>query len=224
MNTEATGRRNAARPAVKWFAFLLLLLLPASAFARKQAPLQLRSGDLIFQDLDCGPMCDAIEEVTTGYKGNRFSHVGLVHETDSALMVIEAVGGGVRQIPLDSFMHRTAHTMYVGRVKKPYRHLIPEAMAFALRQLGKPYDDAFIYGNDKYYCSELIYDAFKAANQDKDFFTLEPMTFKQPGAAAFYPVWINYYRELGTEIPEGKPGCNPGGLSRSPRLDIVGTL
>jgi len=38
----------------------------------------LQPGDLLFQDLDCGPLCDAIEKVTTGYQGANFSHVGIV--------------------------------------------------------------------------------------------------------------------------------------------------
>ncbi|MHC4724324.1 MAG: hypothetical protein ACYS9V_08765 [Planctomycetota bacterium] len=37
-----------------------------------------KEGDLLFQDLDCGPLCDAIEKVTTGYQGSNFSHVGIL--------------------------------------------------------------------------------------------------------------------------------------------------
>lgn len=206
--------------------YLIAVILTCSVsitFGQKNAS-SLESGDLIFQDLDCGGMCDAIEAVTQGYSGKKFSHVGLVNETDSGTMIIEAVGAGVRMIPLDSFSKRTNNKMYVGRLKKQYRSLIPEAIQFSVQQLGKAYDDAFIYGNDQYYCSELIYDAFLHANNNKPFFRLEPMTFKKPGSDEYFPVWVEYYQKLGTKIPEGEPGCNPGGLSRSDKIDIVKQL
>lgn len=199
-----------------------MLFLGMTAHARKVLPFPLMPGDLIFQDLDCGGMCDAIEEVTQGFDGKRFSHVGLVVTTGDTIQVIEAIGPGVRTVSLEDFLKRSAHPVFVGRVQEADSPLVKEAVAFALQQLGKPYDDAFIYGNGKYYCSELIYDAFKYANKERPFFELEPMTFKQPGKTDFYPVWIDYYQKLGVDIPEGAPGCNPGGLSRSSKIKIIG--
>jgi hypothetical protein len=209
---------------MKYPLILLFLLLGMNVKSSAQQKIQLKSGDLIFQDLDCGGMCDAIEAVTQGYDGHKFSHVGLVNRMGKTITVIEALGGGVRMIPLDSFVKRTKNTMYVGRVKKQYTRYVKKAITFSVKQIGLPYDDAFIYNNGKYYCSELIYDAFLYANHNKPFFTLEPMTFKKPSSSEYFPVWVDYYKKLGTAIPEGKPGCNPGGLSRSDKIDIVGTL
>ena len=39
---------------------------------------KLQEGDLLFQDLDSSPICDAIELVTPGYHGSNFSHIGLI--------------------------------------------------------------------------------------------------------------------------------------------------
>lgn len=203
---------------------LLLLLTGIHGFAQKQDKFHFESGDLIFQNLDCGDMCDAIEQVTEGYNGLKFSHVGLVNRIGKTVMVIEAVGGGVRMIPVDSFLKRTSDKMYVGRVKKQYTRFIKKAVTFSVKQIGKPYDDAFVYDNGKYYCSELIYDAFKYAFHNKPFFRLEPMTFKQPGSPDYFPVWISYYKKLGVPVPEGAPGCNPGGLSRSGQINIIAEL
>lgn len=111
--------------------------------------------------------------------------------------------------------------MVHARLKKEYLKLIPSAITFALKQLDKPYDDEFLYNNGKYYCSELLYDAFAFANMGKPFFELQPMTFKQPQASTYFPVWIEYYKKLNIEIPEGKPGINPGGISRSAKIDIL---
>ncbi|MNH32031.1 hypothetical protein D3C79_924480 [compost metagenome] len=140
-------------------------------------------------------------------------------KADSAY-IIEAIGAKVQLTPIDKFTGRTNHKIYVGRVKEDYMKIAEEAVAFSLSKLNVPYDDEFIYDNDKYYCSELIYDAFMSANKNKPFFKLEPMTFKKPGTSEFYPAWISYYKELGVEIPEAKPGINPGGISRSEKIEI----
>lgn len=209
---------------MKYALIFLLLLTQSFAFSQAKEKFNFESGDLIFQNLDCGDMCDAIEQVTEGYAGNKFSHVGLVNRMGKTITVIEAVGVGVRMIPLDSFLKRTNNKMYVGRVKKQYTRFIKKAVTFSVKQIGKSYDDAFIYDNGKYYCSELIYDAFQYANHNKPFFRLEPMTFKKPGSTEYFPVWVDYYKKLGVAIPEGKPGCNPGGLSRSDKIEIVGEI
>ena len=204
------------------FAFsFLLILFSGSIFAQIPAGLKLKTGDFIFQDLDCGPLCDAIEQVTKSYGGRHFSHIGLVSIQRDSIFIIEAIGKEVQLTPIAAFMARTKNPMLIGRVKAKYMQIADDAVAWALQQKGIPYDDEFLYDNKKYYCSELIYDAFKKANGGKDFFVLEPMTFKQPGSGEFFPVWVEYYKKLGIEIPEAKPGINPGGISTSSRIGIL---
>lgn len=200
---------------------LFFILLANSLFAQKT---ELKDGDLIFQDMDCGPLCDAIEAVTEGYGENDFSHMGMVYYRNDTIFVIEAAGSTVRLTPLSEFSKNTNKPMYVGRLKKKYEKLIPQAVSFSLKQLGVPYDDFYVYNNNAYYCSELIYDAFKHANKGKPFFELQPMTYKEPGTDEFFPAWVEYYKSINAAIPEGLPGCNPGGMSASDKLDIVGTL
>ncbi|KAA5532364.1 hypothetical protein F0919_16355 [Taibaiella lutea] len=203
---------------------LLCLLFSFSSTAQTLHKSDLKPGDLIFQNLDCGPMCDAIEAVTEGVQGQDFSHVAMVCKQGDSLVVIEAIGKGVHYTSIADFSKRSTNKMYVGRVKARYKELIASAGLFAEKQNGIPYDDEFIYDNGKYYCSELIYDAYKFANHNRPFFTLYPMTYKQPSSKEFFPVWIDYFKKLNKQIPEGKPGCNPGGLSRSDKIDIIGTL
>ena len=183
--------------------------------------LKLKSGDLVFQDLDCGPLCEAIEEVTISYGNRHFSHLGLVYVKGDSTFLLEAIGKAVQLTPLSVFTKRTNHPMLVGRVKKQFEPIVKNAVDFAISQLGVPYDDEFLYKNGKYYCSELIYDAFKTSNGGKDFFVLQPMTFKRPGSGKFFPVWISYYKNLGIAIPEAQPGINPGGISTSSLIDIL---
>ncbi|NBL64627.1 hypothetical protein GV828_05360 [Flavobacterium sp. NST-5] len=204
---------------------ILLLFLFSSIISNAQINVsQLKTGDLIFQDMDCGPLCDAIEAVTQGYQDNDFSHMGLVLKKNDSIFIIEAAGSAVRLTPLEKFSKNTKKPMFIGRVKKKYQKLIPETIDFSLAQMGVPYDDDYVYDNGKYYCSELIYDAFKKANNDKPFFQLFPMTYKKPGTTEFFPAWVDYYKTIGSEIPEGKPGCNPGGMSTSNKIKILGTL
>lgn len=180
----------------------------------------LQAGDLLFQS-GKGGLSNAIEAVTEGAGGYNFSHVGmLVPDSSGCLRVIEAVSDGVQLTPVDTFLRRSARVA-LGRVKDGYKPLLPAAIAFALRQTGKPYDEEYIYGNGKYYCSELIYDAFLVANNHIPFFTLEPMTFKSPATGAFLEEWVQHYQQLNRPVPEGELGCNPGGLSRSGKIEIA---
>jgi len=186
-----------------------------------------KPGDLLFQDLDGGPLCDAIEAVTEGVRGAKFSHVGIAaRANDGQGIVIEAGGGGVKTTPLEQFLARSRDAkgrpkVLVGRLRPELAHLIPRALEEAAALLGKPYDKVFAVGNDSYYCSELVYEAFRRANGGRPAFELAPMTFKDPATGATMPTWVEYYRKLNAPIPEGQPGINPGGISRSPLLRIV---
>ncbi len=204
----------------------LLLVLVADASAQKWTQFEYKTGDLLFQDLDCGGLCDAIETVTPGHKGRKFSHVGLVYVNRDSVWVIEAIGKGVQLTRLDHFMLRSTKgrnkpKVVVGRMDASYSRLHGRALGFALQQIGKDYDKEFIYGNGRYYCSELIYDAYKSANDGEPIFRLPPMTFKDPANNNYFPAWEEYYKELNVEIPEGKPGCNPGSLANEPSVQIV---
>lgn len=199
------------------------------AFSQQKLNFEFKSGDLLFQDLDCGGLCDAIEAVTVGVNGKNFSHIGLVYVKQDSVFVIEAIGKDVHLTPIDTFIYRNTDSaghpkIVIARLRKNYQYLNNKAISFALHQLGTPYDDAFIYNNGKYYCSELIYDAYKYANKGKAFFSLQPMTFKNPSTGKTFDAWKKYYALLHTKIPEGKPGCNPGSISRSNKIEIISSL
>lgn len=186
----------------------------------------IREGDLLFQDLDCEGLCEAIETVTEGVDGKNFSHCAMVVSIKDELKVVEAIGNKVQLNSLENFFKRSGDTsevknITVGRMKKEFQDLIQGASNFALKQVGAPYDEPFLLNNGKWYCSELLYEGYKAANGGKEVFQLFPMTFKDPKTDDFFPAWVEYYEELGQDIPEGALGLNPGSISRSDKIEVL---
>ena len=198
---------------------LVAMALSAPYIAHAQ-----QHGDFLFQDLDCGPLCDAIEAVTPAFDGRHFSHVGLVERRGDSLYVVEAISrGGVVRTPLAGFLSRAVDSsgrpaFTSMRLAPQHADLLGRALAFCDSAMGTPYDEVYLLDNGAYYCSELLYEAFRAANDGEAFFALHPMTFRRPGGRAFDPAWVAYYEALGTSIPEGQPGSNPGGLAVGGRL------
>ncbi len=187
----------------------------------------LQEGDLLFTDEDCGPFCDAIEKVTHGIDGAKFSHVGMIIKNRrNQLVVMEAITKGVLETPIDSFLLRSQDEqkqpkVLVGRLKPAFLALIPAAAQYVKERIGKSYDTVFDINNDQYYCSELLYYAFKNANNGTPIFQLRPMTFKDPDTEKTFPIWEDYFEKLNYPIPEDQPGLNPGSMSRSLYIDIV---
>jgi hypothetical protein len=165
-------------------------------------------------------MCDAIEAVTEGANGKDYSHCAMVIRENNSLKVIEAIGEGVVVTSLQDFVRRSSK-IQVARFKQADNAFLQRAIRYAISLKGKPYDDVFLLNNDRYYCSELLYEAFKVANFGKEVFELSPMTFKEPNTHEFYPVWVDYYSQLKCPIPEGKPGLNPGSISKSKNLELL---
>lgn len=180
----------------------------------------LRSGDLLF----FAPAKDnAITKVTQGIGDVAIDHVAIVHRTNSSITTIEAVHRGVVEMPIDSTWARTrqkSETVIVGRINGGLD--IPASIARALQHLGKPYDFFFEPSDSAIYCSELVQKAFVDIEGKPVFHTI-PMSFHTPDGKIL-PYWTEYYRRAGKTVPEGAPGTNPGQLSRSRRLIILGRL
>ena len=200
----------------KYFYLLFISILSCNA------DFQLQEGDLLFQDLDSSPLCDAIELVTPGYKGANFSHIGFIISDDGKLKVLEAIPPKIILSKIEDFLNRSFDKngkpkVIVGRLKNQHKNSIPSAISFAKKQLGVKYDDVFLIENNSYYCSELIYEAFKKDS----IFQLQPMTFLHPENKDTLATWKNYYAKLEVKIPQNEPGINPGIMSLSNKIEIV---
>ena len=126
---------------------------------------RLQEGDLLFQDLDSSPICEAIELVTPGYNGANLSHIGMIVRDGDELKVLEAIPPKVTLTEIDNFLTRSQDKsrrpkVFVGRLKHQYRNSIAPAIQFAKNRLGADYDELFLMNNNRYYCSELLYESF----------------------------------------------------------------
>ena len=178
-----------------------------------------QNGDFVFVYGDTSSFDDAIVSVSKSPKNIDFSHVGIVHCTDSGIFIIEAITQGVCYTPIDIFLYRNLNTkIQIARLKDDFQRYIPYAITNVLTRLGKKYDFNFDLKNDSYYCSELLYLAFVEASGDTLFFETPPMTFIDKTTNEFHKYWVTYFKELNIDIPEGKPGLNPNGMSFSDKL------
>ena len=201
--------------------YILFFLIPFFFSCAKQS---FQVGDIFFQDLDCGPPCQAIEAVTSGYQGAQLSHCAIITSVGTSnhdTILTEAIGETVTQTTLHDFLNRS-NKVFVGRLIDKYQYMIPDAITYIQTDLnGKPYDYIFDITDDTYYCSEIIYEGLKKADNTQELFSLKPMTFNEPGTDMPFVHWVDYYEDLGQPIPEGELGLNPGGMSRSDAIEII---
>ena len=201
--------------------YILFFLIPFFFSCAKQS---FQVGDIFFQDLDCGPPCQAIEAVTSGYQGAQLSHCAIITSVGTSnhdTILTEAIGETVTQTTLHDFLNRS-NKVFVGRLIDEYQYMIPDAITYIQTDLnGKPYDYIFDINDDTYYCSEIIYEGLKKADNTQELFSLKPMTFNEPGTDMPFVHWVDYYEDLGHPIPEGALGLNPGRMSRSDAIEII---
>jgi hypothetical protein len=201
----------------------LILPLFAALFLFNNCSQTLHSGDLIFVTSENSDFEKSIVEVTkTKDKTLNFTHVGIINVTDSGIFVIEAAPQkGVVYLSFSAFKEENIKgVLYAGKLKSKYKKYTKDVLNRAFSHLGKEYDYAFDFENDLYYCSELVYDAYAHASGDPHFFFFFNMTFKKEGTDEILPYWVEYFEKLNISVPEGKPGINPNGLSRSEKLIV----
>ncbi|MDX5427127.1 MAG: hypothetical protein LPK46_03035 [Bacteroidota bacterium] len=187
----------------------------------------LRAGDILFQDLDCGDICEAIERVTHGYADADISHMGVISSIDeNGIKVFESYSEGVVETPLEEFLGRSEDKkgrpkVMVGRLKPHWNPYIKSFLKGVDEWKGKPYDPTYTMDNSSFYCAEVIYLLFNEKGHSNNPFIPQPMTFKDPESGEFFPVWVRHYEDLGIPIPEGEQGLNPAAMSRSDALNII---
>ena len=207
------------------FKLVIFFLFFSGLIACKQhvSQIVLHSGDLLFRGASSENISEAIDKVTQTSAATHFSHVGIVEVLNTGICVLHASPvGGTCEVSIKEFLHpkRDSVTVIAYRLKDQWQSAVPTAIKKAKQMLGKPYNFSYIMTDTTHYCSEFVYLAFA----EDSVFELNPMTFKDPKTHDFSPAWIEYYQEMGLDIPEGMPGCNPNGLAASPKLERLGII
>jgi len=97
---------------------------------------------------------------------------------------------------------------------------IAAAVRRARSFLGVPYDYSYRPGREKLYCSELVWESYRAED-GTPLFTARPMNFR--AADGTMPqFWTELFAKAGEEIPEGVPGTNPNDMARESILECAG--
>jgi hypothetical protein len=184
VETTPTNPTHANRPRFRWLwsIFGLVVALPLSltlmwagtgawnAWAAYAGYLKYepKEGDVIFQSLPHGSVVWAIEGVT----GSPYSHCGIVCSRNGQWIVYEAYRG-VSATPLRTFLLRGRGGGFaVYRLREQYRGHIPETLRCCEKYLGRPYDIRYRMDDEKIYCSELVFKAFRDATDGQQLGTL----------------------------------------------------
>ena len=143
-------------------ATLGLVLLFGSSFSSELLEKEdWQNGDIVFQDSD-GFQSAAIRLATN----SSYSHCGIVLSINEEWMVLEAVQP-VRVTPVKQWIAQGTNNKYVKKRLKEsdlLTHKVENKMwATGKSFIGKNYDIYFGWGDDKLYCSELVWKIYHRA-------------------------------------------------------------
>jgi len=208
--------------------FLFSVVLFSCNRNLKNSKFEIKEGDLLFQNTGTGEIDNAIKDVTATSLSKNYSHVGIAMKKDEKWFVVEAIPKeGICQTPLIKFLNRNKNKFNksqtkVARLDNYYQAYISKAIAYGIERINTPYDDDFLWDDDSYYCSELVYKMFSSQDLPKDSipFLTHPMTFNDSKGNPM-PSWKNYYKIRNQPIPEGIKGTNPNLMASSPLIKFV---
>jgi len=195
---------------------------------QKNNNFELKQGDLLFQNTGTGEIDNAIKEVTATSFSKNYSHVGMALQKDEKWFVVEAIPkDGISLTPLVQFLNRNKNKFNksqttVARLDSYYQPYISSAIAYGIERINTPYDEIFLWDDNSYYCSELVYKMFSSQDLPTDSipFLTHPMTFSDSTGNPM-PSWVSYYETRNQPIPEGIEGTNPNLMASSPHIQFV---
>lgn len=175
----------------------------------------LHPGDLLFEAGADSRMTEAIRAATGRNGALNFTHVAIAVGSERADSIIEATSeGGVRIVALNEFLARAGKIgarpgVVAMRLRDTAR--VGAAVRRARSFLGQPYDYAYRPDNGWMYCSELVWESYRAAD-GTPLFRAQPMRFR--AADGTMPAfWSELFAALGEPVPEGVPGTNPNDMA-----------
>ena len=208
--------------------FFISSIILSSCNNQKNIDFKLKQGDLLFQNTGTDKIDNAIKEVTATSMAKNYSHVGMAMEKEGQWFVLEAIPKeGICQTPLTKFLNRNKNKFNksqttVARLDPYFQPYISKAIEYGIERIDTPYDEIFLWDDDAYYCSELVYKMFSTQEIPGDSipFLTHPMTFNDNTGNPM-PSWVSYYKKRKQEIPEGIEGTNPNLMASSPHIKFV---
>lgn len=171
---------------------------------------QPQEGDVVFQSLPHGPIVWAIEGVTR----SPYSHCGIVAKKDNQWIVFEAYRG-VSATPLKTFLCRGRDGGFaVYRLRDDHRQNIPQTLACCENYLGRPYDIRYRLDDEKIYCSELIYKAYRDATNGQQLGEL-----RRFGDMNWRPYKTLIEQVEGGDVPVDREMITPVELAKARQLE-----
>lgn len=206
----------------------LFALLAAYSCNSDEKEFKLKQGDLLFQNSGRSEIATAIKDVTATSFSKNYSHVGMAIQKNGKWFVLEAIPKeGVCQTPINKFLNRNKNKYNksqttVARLNSYYQPYIKNAIEYGVKRINRPYDEIFLWDDDSYYCSELIYKMFSTQDLPKDSipFLTHPMTFNDSTGKPLAS-WKAYYKKRNRRIPEGMEGTNPNLMASSPYIKFI---
>jgi hypothetical protein len=178
---------------------------------------QLKEGDIVFQT-SLSSQSKAIQLATH----SRYSHCGILYKNGNDFYVLEAIEP-VTNTPLQEWINSGANHHFV--VKRLQQDSLLTATAIAQMKslgqqwLGKHYDLAFEWSDQKMYCSELVWKMYAEV--------LQLELSKKQALREFdfsHPIVQQKMKErYGSKIPFDEPVISPAALFESDFLRTVST-
>jgi hypothetical protein len=192
---------------------VLLGVLGLAVGNRPQHEIPLKTGDVVFQT-SRSAQSRAIQEATA----SPWSHVAIVEVTSKGTWVIEAVGP-VKRTPWRTWRRRGVDgRTLVMRPRGVGESTLEHIVAAARSELGKPYDLRFEWGDDAYYCSELVAKAFERGAG----ITLGRR--QRLGDLRIGRLRHEIEARWGGQIPRDLVLVTPAAIAADPRLERVGVV
>ncbi len=193
---------------------LLLALFFTQAYS--EAPNHLfKDADIIFQDAQSS-QSKAIKLATS----SKYSHVGIIFKDNGKLYVYEAVEP-VKITPLKRWIKNGKNEHFVLKRLKDETLLtfqnLKNMKKIGESFLGRHYDGLFGWGDDKIYCSELVWKVYERALGVK----LGPLKKLKTFDLTHPIVKKKLYERYGNKIPFEEFAIAPQGIFDSKLLKIV---
>ena len=157
-------------------------------------------------------------------------HVGILKNdsNEEEIKIIEAdTIKGVNCSSLKLFIEKSLKSnplkrFYIKRIKNSNETDIKRWIVELEKYIGKKYNSYYVPTKDLLYNSELIHTIFKDKNGEYLFNEI-PMNFKNE-EGKYNSYWIDHFKNLNMDIPQGKIGTDPDQIMKNEILEQISEI